>query len=645
MADVVKQLEKLARYKEGFESETDEVMKAKYKGMIEKIEKDIAEAEKQVVKEEEKVEKKEEKAVDEVSEKIKKYTAIMDDSDDPEVKSMYQKRIEKLKAQIGEVKEQIKEEKKELQEKKDELKEAVKEVKEAEKSVRTQAIKKAEKTQVDRKEIGKAKKQRRKRLRGILTDLNKLVSESDTLRPKYQGEGVDLKRDAGRGSKPFGWRFKGKNNYRKPRADQHGQPNVYYEGRPNRADVKPKASVKLEKGGTTRGGMFEVGDLVMVDDSGYVKLFSGFDLSEPALIISKDKAKSSGKVVYFYGLQLGDGRKPFNKAPESKLMKVEMADGGMMAKGGKINMDRHIWEGWTVGDFIRELEIQFRFHPKFESKEEVKKWAMDNQPYYKKYIPEVVTYYWEKNNEKYQDGGMADGGMMAQGGEIKVGDKVKYKNAKYHATVLKVFNDVEIPYAIIDYETGTRPKKAYLEDLQKVELRMAKEYVNPEYMADGGDIMAKGGTTTKFPKPDTLVIKGKPTGKKGANFKIYELDGVEYALVTPMRGEQFVDHANATKWRKPVFAEGGKTQGYDDREDESLGMRRGKTKSKDLVGSHDKKEKSRRDDAGFEKRDTKGTWEWKPEAIEKKLIPKSAMNKKPSAYYRNKFPNLVMLVK
>lgn len=586
MADVVKQLEKLARYKEGFESETDEVMKAKYKGMIEKIEKDIAEAEKQVVKEEEKVEKKEEKAVDEVSEKIKKYTAIMDDSDDPEVKSMYQKRIEKLKAQIGEVKEQIKEEKKELQEKKDELKEAVKEVKEAEKSVRTQAIKKAEKTQVDRKEIGKAKKQRRKRLRGILTDLNKLVSESDTLRPKYQGEGVDLKRDAGRGSKPFGWRFKGKNNYRKPRPDQHGQPNVYYEGRPNRADVKPKASVKLE-------------------------------------------------------------------------------DGGMMAKGGEV---------WTIGEY-----------------QTIEDW----------------------NSSTKKDGTKTT--ISAEGYPIKK-------------------NGVNV-YVI-------KSKKEAIEKVKRLNSKMA----------DGGDIiMAKGGTTTKFPKPATLVIKGKPTGKKGANFKIYELDGVEYALVTPMRGEQFVDHANATKWRKPVFAEGGemtnikpkqiknlkdyvyrwygkdgvadddeaeftppvskdeveiavgqyvayckknpdkwgesdsfdrevvadimqfnrnpetdmfhypdlveelktttilkkggKTQGYDDREDESLGMRRGKTKSKDLVGSHEKKEKSRRDDAGFEKRDTKGTWEWKPEAIEKKLIPKSAMNKKPSAYYRNKFPNLVMLVK
>jgi hypothetical protein len=46
-------------------------------------------------------------------------------------------------------------------------------------------------------------------------------------------------------------------------------------------------------------------------------------------------------------------------------------------------------------------------------------------------------------------------------------------------------------------------------------------------------------------------------------------------------------------------------QGYDDREDEKLGMKHGKTAMKDLKGSHSKKEKSRRDDAGFEKRETK----------------------------------------
>ena len=46
-------------------------------------------------------------------------------------------------------------------------------------------------------------------------------------------------------------------------------------------------------------------------------------------------------------------------------------------------------------------------------------------------------------------------------------------------------------------------------------------------------------------------------------------------------------------------------QGYKDREDERLAMKHGKTSSKDLKGSHSKKEKSRRDDAGFEKRETK----------------------------------------
>lgn len=52
---------------------------------------------------------------------------------------------------------------------------------------------------------------------------------------------------------------------------------------------------------------------------------------------------------------------------------------------------------------------------------------------------------------------------------------------------------------------------------------------------------------------------------------------------------------------KPKF-EFKEGQGYDDKKDEKLGMRRGKTSSKDLKGSHSKQEKSRRDDAGFETR-------------------------------------------
>jgi hypothetical protein len=47
------------------------------------------------------------------------------------------------------------------------------------------------------------------------------------------------------------------------------------------------------------------------------------------------------------------------------------------------------------------------------------------------------------------------------------------------------------------------------------------------------------------------------------------------------------------------FKEG---QGYDDKEDESLGMEKGKISKKDFKGSKAKKSKSRRDDAHFETR-------------------------------------------
>ena len=65
--------------------------------------------------------------------------------------------------------------------------------------------------------------------------------------------------------------------------------------------------------------------------------------------------------------------------------------------------ERHIWEGWTVQSFIDELEPTFNiimdnnsWQKPFKSKEEVKTWCMDNQPYYKKHIPEVTKYFIQK---------------------------------------------------------------------------------------------------------------------------------------------------------------------------------------------------------------------------------------------------------
>ena len=72
-----------------------------------------------------------------------------------------------------------------------------------------------------------------------------------------------------------------------------------------------------------------------------------------------------------------------------------------------MNLNKEIWEGWTVQSFIDELEWSIKAimsgqsrQAKFQSKAELKKWCMDNQPYYKKHIPEVVNYFAKLYNLK-----------------------------------------------------------------------------------------------------------------------------------------------------------------------------------------------------------------------------------------------------
>lgn len=62
--------------------------------------------------------------------------------------------------------------------------------------------------------------------------------------------------------------------------------------------------------------------------------------------------------------------------------------------------NKHIWEGWTVQHFIDELEPQFdmimngqSWKQPFKDEKELKTWCMENQPYYKKHIPEVFNYF------------------------------------------------------------------------------------------------------------------------------------------------------------------------------------------------------------------------------------------------------------
>lgn len=67
------------------------------------------------------------------------------------------------------------------------------------------------------------------------------------------------------------------------------------------------------------------------------------------------------------------------------------------------NNTKHIWEGWTVQDFIDDLEITFSmimngnsWKAPFKTKDEIRAWCKYNQPYYKKHIPEVANHFIKK---------------------------------------------------------------------------------------------------------------------------------------------------------------------------------------------------------------------------------------------------------
>ena len=72
-----------------------------------------------------------------------------------------------------------------------------------------------------------------------------------------------------------------------------------------------------------------------------------------------------------------------------------------MAK--KINLEKHIYEGWCVKHFIKELQpcmdMVMRgqsWHKPFETREDVKQYTMDYQPYYKKPIADVIEYFCQR---------------------------------------------------------------------------------------------------------------------------------------------------------------------------------------------------------------------------------------------------------
>jgi len=322
---------KVSKYKEMLEAESDSDIRARYQKKIKELEASLEEVEKKVEKLEEKVATEEKKELSEAEKKIRKYQDFLDNESDPDLKARYQKKIKELQDSLKEVKEEIKVEKKEVAEQKAEIKKAAKVVKAAKatKVERKEAVKKVEKKVRERKEVSVKRTRRGKKIKEIIDELDKLIAKNKKLKEKYAGKGVDVKRDAGRSAKPFGYRFVGKHDYRVPTADQikkgKKRGTIDYEGRPNRSDVYPKRAAKLADGGEVR----------------FVDEFTNKDGIEISTGVSEDGKKFYMAHVTMYPLQR---MIPMNEDKDAVMERAKKIHSDMekhlaeekMAKGGRV---------------------------------------------------------------------------------------------------------------------------------------------------------------------------------------------------------------------------------------------------------------------------------------------------------------------
>jgi hypothetical protein len=135
----------------------------------------------------------------------------------------------------------------------------------------------------------------------------------------------------------------------------------------------------------------------------------------------------------------------------------------------------------------------------------------------------------------------------------------------------------------------------------ELENELEKEgLIKRKKMADGG-MMAKGGKLAEFLVTltdkdgfeDDVVVMAK--SEDDAVYQAEKIRGYESS-------ENGVTMLTDYDGNKIEYSKGGKTQGYDDKEDERLGMEHGKLASKDFIGSRKHRKHSRRDDAQFEER-------------------------------------------
>ena len=364
------------------------------------------------------------------------------------------KKIAAAKEKLAEAKKEMKEDKVEAEKEKKEIKKAVEKVeqlaKKAKKGKTPKKPAKPAKVKVEHKKREAKAEKRKSKIKGMTEDLMKIIRSNKYLKEKYAGKNVDLERDAHRAAKPFGYRFKGEHDLRDPK--EVLSPKAF------------KAAVK------------------------------------------------SGR-VYFEGRPNRSDKYP-KGVPKHKS--VEFADGGMMTEDERAL--RLLEKLKEEGKLKRYLDVRGSGHKVFETivpnkseKGMYKRYESATQSsigvLQNEYLDESDVLNWLKKTMPK----MADGGMMAKGGEVKVGDV--YERKGFGKLKITKIDDGKFRKVFFKYDDND---KEFFEGMYGAEGKIAnKQWVKVnDKMAKGGAVGKSVSDKHRFAKPAGYRWKDKAV-KKG----------------------------------------------------------------------------------------------------------------------------------
>lgn len=397
-------------------------------------------------------------------------------------------------------------------------------------------LEKAENELATLKSTGKApKKSSVAGTKTALTSLQKLVNRKKF--SVYKGKGVDLKKDAGEGAMATGRRVsKGlKSNQYGSKASNKG--NVYYEYRPNRLDVKqPKGRQKYPK--LERGGVLEEAKM-KADNSNwtneklkneyddYIQMQKDFDAGKikPSKVIGGGY-KSSAIAKKLAKKWIDNNIEIYKKALEIRGV---MADGGIMAKGGKLSLSEFFEKYEENEDNNKHSENVVLLAENFGTKDEIrdaktilaKHEAIGSLPSYLMQERDALS---KKLYNKYLDAKaksegskMASGGYMADGGYVvinKGGDRYDgglfYQIKKGDEVVKQGLIDGD---SMIEFEGKKYDGLKSLAEGINAELKIEKMKYGGQ-MAEGGEIKKGDYVIVDNPVWKAALGNDKPVRRK-----------------------------------------------------------------------------------------------------------------------------------